>query len=614
MEHHLTLVLALVGLLGLGAQWLAWRLRVPAIVLLLPFGLAAGPGLGWIEPARDLGSLLDPIIKVGVAVILFEGGLRLRFHELRQAGQGVARLVTLGVLFSFPLYGIAAHYIGGLSWPVALVFAAIIIVTGPTVIIPMLRQARLRRRPASYLKWEGIVNDPTGALLAVLIFDYLVSAGAAPLLDIIPRVAIGVALAGALGVGTGLILANVFRRGLIPEYLKGPAALTAAIAVYVIANMVLTEAGLLAATLLGVTLGNTSLPSIDEIRRFKEYVALVLVSGVFILLSADIEADIVLKLDWRSAALLAAVLFVARPVAVLAATLGTRMTWQERLLVAWIAPRGIVAAAMAAVLGAALVARNLPTAELLLPMVFALVFVTVVLHGLTIGWLGKRLGLSAGTANGVLIVGASSWAQSLGAALKEMEVPVLMVDRTWRRLRAARLAGIPTYYGELLSEEAEQRLELGDYGYLLATTDNDAYNTLVCTHFATEFGRNRVFQLPEPTGDEADPKRLPRTVRGLILASDEARYEDLMSHWYRGWSFQRTRLSDQFGYEEFVASRPADSLLVLLLRDDGTIHVNSPEHPLKPKSGDQLLWFGPRSEKATAPQTPATQPEPKPAG
>jgi len=580
----------------------------------LPFGLAAGPGLGWIEPARDLGSLLDPIIKVGVAVILFEGGLRLRFHELRQAGQGVARLVTLGVLFSFPLYGIAAHYIGGLSWPVALVFAAIIIVTGPTVIIPMLRQARLRRRPASYLKWEGIVNDPTGALLAVLIFDYLVSAGAAPLLDIIPRVAIGVALAGALGVGTGLILANVFRRGLIPEYLKGPAALTAAIAVYVIANMVLTEAGLLAATLLGVTLGNTSLPSIDEIRRFKEYVALVLVSGVFILLSADIEADIVLKLDWRSAALLAAVLFVARPVAVLAATLGTRMTWQERLLVAWIAPRGIVAAAMAAVLGAALVARNLPTAELLLPMVFALVFVTVVLHGLTIGWLGKRLGLSAGTANGVLIVGASSWAQSLGAALKEMEVPVLMVDRTWRRLRAARLAGIPTYYGELLSEEAEQRLELGDYGYLLATTDNDAYNTLVCTHFATEFGRNRVFQLPEPTGDEADPKRLPRTVRGLILASDEARYEDLMSHWYRGWSFQRTRLSDQFGYEEFVASRPADSLLVLLLRDDGTIHVNSPEHPLKPKSGDQLLWFGPRSEKATAPQTPATQPEPKPAG
>jgi len=613
MEHHLTLVLALVGLLGLGAQWLAWRLRVPAIVLLLPFGLAAGPGLGWIEPARDLGSLLDPIIKVGVAVILFEGGLRLRFHELRQAGQGVARLVTLGVLFSYPLYGIAAHYIGGLSWPVALVFAAIIIVTGPTVIIPMLRQARLRRRPASYLKWEGIVNDPTGALLAVLIFDYLVSAGAAPLLDIIPRVAIGVALAGALGVGTGLILANVFRRGLIPEYLKGPAALTAAIAVYVIANMVLTEAGLLAATLLGVTLGNTSLPSIDEIRRFKEYVALVLVSGVFILLSADIEADIVLQLDWRSAALLATVLFVARPVAVLAATLGTRMTWQERLLVAWIAPRGIVAAAMAAVLGAALVARNLPTAELLLPMVFALVFVTVVLHGLTIGWLGKRLGLSAGTANGVLIVGASSWAQSLGAALKEMEVPVLMVDRTWRRLRAARLAGIPTYYGELLSEEAEQRLELGDYGYLIATTDNDAYNTLVCTHFATELGRNRVFQLPEPAGDEADPKRLPRTVRGLILASDEARYEDLMSHWYRGWSFQRTRLSDQFGYEEFVASRPADSLLVLLLRDDGTIHVNSPEHPLKPKSGDQLLWFGPRSEKATAPQTPATNPEPRPA-
>lgn len=613
MEQHLTLVLALVGLFGLGAQWLAWRLRVPAIVLLLPFGLAAGPGLGWIEPSADLGALLDPIIKVGVAVILFEGGLRLRFHELRQAGQGVARLVTLGVLFSFPLYSIAAHYVGGLAWPVALVFGAIIVVTGPTVIIPLLRQARLRRRPASYLKWEGIVNDPTGALLAVVIFDYLVSVGDAPLTHILPRVVIGLALAGALGVGTGWVLGNVFRRGLIPEYLKGPVALTAAIAVFVVADMVLSESGLLAATLLGVTLGNMSLPSIDEIRRFKEYIALVLVSGVFILLSADIDTAILLQLDWRSAALLAAVLFVARPLAVMAATLGTSMSWQERVLVAWIAPRGIVAAAMAGVFGAALLARGYPTAELLLPMVFVLIFVTVVLHGLTIGWLARRLGLSARTASGVLIVGASPWAQAFATALKEMEVPVLLVDRTWRRLRAARLAGIPTYYGELLSEEAEQRLELGDYGYLIAATENDAYNTLVCTQFAAELGRNRVFQLPEPAGDDVDPKRLPRTVRGLILGADEARFDELMSNWYRGWSFQRTRLSEQFGFEEFLASRPADSLVVLLRRADGSIHVNSPEIQLKPKSGDLLLWFGPRVEKASTPQTPDVEPRLQPA-
>jgi NhaP-type Na+/H+ or K+/H+ antiporter len=611
MEHHLTLVLALVGLLGLGAQWLAWRLRLPAIVLLMPFGLAAGPGLGWIEPSADLGTLLDPIIKVGVAVILFEGGLRLRFHELRQAGQGVARLVTVGVLLSFPLYSVAAHYLGGFSWPVALVFGAIIVVTGPTVILPLLRQARLRRRPASYLKWEGIVNDPTGALLAVVIFEYLISAGDAPLVHMLPRVAIGLVLAGALGVGTGWVLGIVFRRGFMPEYLKGPAALTAAIAVYVIANMVLSEAGLLAATLLGVTLGNMSLPSIDEIRRFKEYVALVLVSGVFILMSADIDTAILLQLDWRSAALLVVLLFVARPLAVMAATLGTSMTWQERVLVAWIAPRGIVAAAMAGVFGTALLARGYPTAELLLPAVFVLIFVTVVLHGMSIGWLARRLGLSARTANGVLIVGASPWAQALATALKEMEVTVLLVDRTWRRLRAARLAGIPTYYGELLSEEAEQRLELGDYGYLVAATENDAYNTLVCTQFAAELGRNRVFQLPEPAGDDVDPKRLPRTVRGLILAADEARFDELMSNWYRGWSFQRTRLSDQFGYEEFLASRPADSLVVLLQRADGGIQVNSPEHPLKPKSGDLLLWFGPRAEKASAPATPAADENPQ---
>ncbi|MDH5512301.1 MAG: cation:proton antiporter, partial [Gammaproteobacteria bacterium] len=305
MEHHVTLVLALVGLLGFGAQWLAWRIQMPAIVLLVLFGLVAGPVTGWIRPSHDLGVMLDPIIKIAVAVILFEGGLRLRFHELKTAAAGVARLVTLGVLLSFPLGSLAAHYIGGLSWPVALIFGAIVIVTGPTVIIPLLRQARLRRRPASYLKWEGIVNDPTGALLAVVIFEYFVSSGTEAALPVmIGRLSVALALAGFLGVGCGYFLGVLFRRGLVPEYLKGPGVLAAAIGVYVAANQVLSESGLLAATLLGITIGNMSLPSIDEMRRFKEYIALVLVSGVFILLTAELDPSILLNLDWRSFALL----------------------------------------------------------------------------------------------------------------------------------------------------------------------------------------------------------------------------------------------------------------------------------------------------------------------
>jgi len=592
MEDHLTYVLALVGLLGIGAQWLAWRLRLPAIVLLIVAGIVSGPVLGWIQPARDLGPMLDPLIKLGVAVILFEGGLTLRFHEFRQAASGVTRLVTAGVLLSLPLGTLAAYYIGGLSLPVALVFGAIIVVTGPTVIIPLLRQARLRRRAASFLKWEGIINDPTGALLAVVIFEYYAYVGDEPLARMAAGVAGGLVFALALGAGCGYLLGQLYRRGLVPEYLKGPGALAAALGVYVAGNFFLTEAGLLAATVLGIVLGNMHLPSIDELRRFKEYIALIMVTVVFILITAGFEPRILLALDWRSVALLAAVVLVVRPVAILLSTIGAGMSWQERALLAWIAPRGIVAAAVAAVFGPALAERGYAGAELLLPLVFALILVTVLLHGLSISWLARRLGLSASGTHGVLVVGASPWSVGLAKALLEAEVPVMVVDNSWHRLRSARLAGVKVFYGEILSEASEQRLEFNDYGVLLAATDNDAYNALVCSHFAAEIGRTHVYQLPDAAAEEPDPKRLPRTRRGLIVPAEKAWFEELMARWYRGWTFQTTRLSEEFDYEQCLAACPAGSLPVAVVRESGAVSFQSPEQEVKPKAGDQVIWFG----------------------
>jgi NhaP-type Na+/H+ or K+/H+ antiporter len=607
MENHVTQVLALVAILGIGAQWLAWRMQLPAIVLLVIVGVLAGPVLGWIRPSQDLGVLLDPIVKIGVAIILFEGGLRLRFHELTAAAAGVTRLVTLGVLLSFPLGSLAAHYIGGLSWPVALVFGAIVIVTGPTVIIPLLRQARLRRRPASYLKWEGIVNDPIGALLAVVIFEYFVFVGEGALSQMVTRAGVGLVLAAVLGTGSGYLLGVLFRRGFMPEYLKGPAALATAIGVYVIANQLLSESGLLSATLLGITIGNMRLPSIDEMRRFKEYIALVLVSGVFILLTAELDPSILLNLDWRSLALLGTILFVLRPVCIFLATIRAGMSWQERALLAWIAPRGIVAAAVAAVFAPALEAKGFPGASLLLPLVFTLILVTVLAHGLSIGWLSRKLDLSAQTSNGVLIVGASPWTIGLAQVLTDKDVPVMIVDSVWHRLRAARLAGIKVFYGQILSEASEQQLEFNDYGYLFAATDNDAYNALVCSYFASEMGRNHVFQLPDTSVEEPDPKRLPRTVRGLIMPGERAWFEELMSNWYRGWTFQKTLLTDEFDFERFNATSPEGGLPVALVREGGGVQLNSPEQPIKPKSGDTVIWFGPKTEKPKPPK-PAEEP------
>ncbi|MCG8436165.1 MAG: cation:proton antiporter, partial [Gammaproteobacteria bacterium] len=267
MEQDVGTAIVVVIGLGIAAQWLAWRWRLPAIILLAAFGLLVGPGFGILQPAEVFGDFLQPIIGLCVAVILFEGGLNLEFHELKVAASGVRRLVYVGVPLSWFFGSLAAYYIGGVSLPVALVLGAIIVVTGPTVIIPMLRHAMLNKRTASYLKWEGIINDPIGALLAVLVFQYFVFTGeGAAYGDVIYSLSKALFVAILLGLPFGWALGTVFRRGYVPEYLKSPLTLSLVLIVYTAANHAQHEAGLLAVTLMGIVLGNMGLPSIEEMR------------------------------------------------------------------------------------------------------------------------------------------------------------------------------------------------------------------------------------------------------------------------------------------------------------------------------------------------------------
>ena len=270
MKEHLILIFMLVGLFGIGAQWLAWRLRIPAIILLIMGGLIVGPWLGWVKPTEDLGHLLQPIIGLAVALILFEGGLNLRWHEYKETGVNVNRLVTVGLLLTWLLSSLTAHFIGNLSWPVAILFGAIIIVTGPTVIIPLLKQARLKRRAASLLKWEGIINDPIGALIAVLVFEYFATSEYHPeLVDLAGSMGLALLVSLLVGAASGYGLGWAFRKDHVPEFLKSPVMLVSVIVVYTAVNHLQEEAGLLAVTIFGLVLGNQELRSIDELRRFK---------------------------------------------------------------------------------------------------------------------------------------------------------------------------------------------------------------------------------------------------------------------------------------------------------------------------------------------------------
>lgn len=609
MVNEVTLAVILIAVIGIVAQWVAWRFHIPAILLLIVSGLAIGPGFGWLNPSAAFGPILHPLIGVFVAIILFEGGMSLHLYEFKEAGKAFNRLVTLGVLITWLLGSILGHYVGRLSWGVAVLFGAIVVITGPTVIMPLLRQARLKRRPASYLKWEGTVNDPLGALLAVLVFEYMDYSGSgAAWTKTVTSLGEALLSATALGIVTGYALGIACRRGLIPEFLKAPVFLAAALGVYGLADLIQNEAGLLAATVLGLVIGNMRLPSMGEIRRFKEYITILLVSGIFILLTADLDPAVLTRLDWHSAALIAVMIFLVRPVAVLLATIGSQMTWSERALVAWVAPRGIVTAATAGFFGPRMVGDGYGGADLLVPLVFTLIVVTVTLHGTTIGWLARRLRLAVAEQNGLLVVGASPWAVGLAQMLKEMEVSVMIADTSWSRLKPARLANIPVYFGEILSEESEESLEFSEIGYVLAATSNDAYNALVCSHFAYERGYNRVFQLPLHTVDDDESRGLRQSLRGTIAFDDDEIYGELERRYYLSWTFQKTRLTEEYTYEDHCRERPAGTMEILLRRGQGSVAFKTADAELEPQPGDVLVTFSPAVEERQAQTAPLPAP------
>ncbi|MEO1251206.1 MAG: sodium:proton antiporter [Pseudomonadota bacterium] len=605
--ENLVFAFAIIGALGIGAQWLAWRFNQPAIVLMSIAGVIAGPVLGIFTPAGApegappmealFGDFYRPIISIAVAVILFEGGLQLNFSELRGLRQGVGRLVFPGVAIAWALGSLAAHEIAGLSWPVALLFGGVMVVTGPTVIIPMLRQSKLNPRPATLLKWEGIINDPVGALLAVLVFDFVAFGGEhGTLADIFGSIVLASILSAGLGFAMGRSAATAFRLGWIPEYLKPPVLLTLVLLCFEIANMLQEEAGLLAVTAMGVTMANSRIASINEIRLFKENIAVLLVSGVFIILTANLTFDAIRALGVADLAFIAVMLFVVRPATVFISTIGAGLPFKERLLVGWVAPRGIVAVAVSSFFGSSLVAVGYEDGAKLIPLAFAMVFATVIAHGFTIGPLAKALGLASKERPGVLIAGASPWSVALAAKLKELEIPVLVADASWRRLKPARLADVPTYYGELLSEVTEHHLDLNRFGAVLAVSGNEAHNALIATDLAPELGRAAIYQINARGKDEEDRQALSYTLQGRTLLHSGAPLDEMLRRHYSGWVYQKTRLSEEYPPEKYQADRGKEHELIAILRK-GALTFASQEAPLEPEIGDTVLAYLPKAQE-----------------
>ena len=583
---------ALVGALGVGSQWLAWRLRMPAIVLMLVAGLLVGPVLGIFDPARDIGPLMGPMIAIAVAIILFEGGLTLNFHQLRDARVGVKRLVFIGAPLGWLTSALALHYGAGLSWQSSAVFGGIMIVTGPTVIAPLLRTARLARRPAQLLQWEAIVNDPIGALAAVLAFEVVVvlntttGVGTA-----VFDLAVGIAVATALGIAGGYGISWLFRRAMVPEYMKVPVLFASLLAVFGVSDYVLHESGLLAVTIMGIVIANANLPSYEELRRFKEHATILLVSGVFILLAASLKFETLGQLTWQSLVFILSVVLIARPVTVFISMIGSGVPWREQVLVALTGPRGVVLVAVAGLFGERLLDLGIEDGALIAPLAFVLVAFTVVLHGFTLKPFARFLGLTGADRPGVIIVGGSDWSTALAEAFKKADVPVLMTDPNFSHLRPARAAGISTFSGDILSEGAEQRLELISYATVIAATDNDAYNTLVATDLAPEFGRENVYQIARAKSENLR-HQLPATLGGQALGLNGT-HDEIERLFREGWTFRVTGLSDEFTFEDWRAQRPDAQLLAYISAKGELRLVTHGDDEVKPPADTQIITFRP---------------------
>ena len=514
--------LAGIIVLGIFAQWLAWRIKIPAILPLIVIGLLVGPistlltpdGTKLISPIfhimdeSDTGKGLFPgeslfyFVSLAIGVILFEGGLTLQFREVRETQRSILRLISIGSLITMAGAGLAAHFIMGLSWSISFLFSALIIVTGPTVIAPILQNIPLNRNVSTVLKWEGILIDPLGALAAVLVFEFISSTehGFGFTGEALRTFVQIIIYGGTLGFLMGYALFQIIKRELVPHYLLNVFILAYVLFIFVISDQLAHESGLLAVVVMGLVLANKDVPRIKEILSFKESLSVLLISILFILLAANMNMSELRLLteDWRPLALFGFVILVLRPLSVFVSTARGNLDIREKIFISWVGPRGIVAAGIASLFGLKLAAEGVAGAEYITPLVFMIVLGTVLINATTARLVARLLGVIQETSSGVLILGANDFAISIGVYLKEQGREVFMLDSNSSNIRRAKDKGLRGIVGDIYSSDLSEEYDLLDVGYMLALTGSNDVNSYAINRYADIFGERGAYRLISP--------------------------------------------------------------------------------------------------------------------
>ena len=589
------------------AQLIAWWIRVPSILLLLGFGVLLG---FWMNPdtmlqdisgSSELGpKIVFPLVSLAVAVILFEGGLSLRFHELKDAvGGAIVRLCTVGVVVSWVFGSLLAWWLLGIHWKLAILLGAVLVVTGPTVVAPLLRHIRPNPKIGSVVKWEGIIIDPIGAILAVLVFEQffhdsgahheVVSSFWTPIITILKTAAIGV----GFGCAAAAILTQFVKRYWLPDYLHGLAFLASALGVFGLSNYLMHESGLVTVTVMGIYLANQKEISIEQVVEFKENLGVFLISCLFIVLGSRLDLNVLGEVGWRGAFFVFLMILIVRPLSVFAAMWKSGLNREEKIFLAFLAPRGIVAAAVVSVFALRIMADGDPEfaedVRILVPATFMLIVGTVSVYGLGAATLARRLGLAEANPQGILFGGATAWIRDVASILQTHNFPVVLVDTNYQNVSAAKMNGLTAHCKSILSDYVHEEVNLAGVGRFLALTKNDAVNAMAAIDFSHLFGSQNVYRLLPSDADKGQRAKVGEVSKGRELFHEEWGEDRFRTAYQQGFRPKLTGISEEFTFADFEAKYGDEVLVLFVVDENNLLHINTADYELEPKPGQSVI-------------------------
>jgi NhaP-type Na+/H+ or K+/H+ antiporter len=600
MSENILISLGLIVLLGFTAQWLSWKIKIPSILLLLIFGIIAGPVLGFINPDEMFGEVLIPFISFSVAIILFQGGLTLKLSEFKKIGRVVTLLISVGVIVTWLTATMAAHWLFGLNIEIAILLGAVLTVTGPTVIGPLLRNIRPRHNVGNILKWEGILIDPIGALLAILVFEVILIGkvdNAAPL--ILLNMLKTILMTTLIGGGFALLLTLLIKKYWIPDYLQEVAALAFVVAAFLISNYFQEESGLLATTIMGIVLANQKYVAIKNIKDFKANLTILMIPVLFILLSARLSVSDIQLMNYKGAIFLIVLILIGRPLSVFLSTIKSDLGLKDKLFISWMAPRGIVAAAVSSVFALKLAEIEIAQVEYLVPLTFTVIIGTVLIYGITSPMAAKSLKISQSNPQGVIIAGAQEWALQIATILQENNFSVLILDTNRFNTNKAKMKGLNAYNESIISDKVIDKINLEGVGKLLALTSNDEVNSMGVLHFSEIFEKENLYQL-SPATKEDEREFSPQHLRGRFLFGKNITYEHITKRTREGAAIKSTNITDKFSYEDFRKKHGESTIPLFLITGNRKLVPLTSEDKIMPEKGSILIALISAGEETSA--------------